>query len=124
MRVLVTEGPDAIKDMMELGVPFDSDENGNVIVTREGGHCCRRILHCGGDATGKLMTKRLGEVVSERPNIKVYFNTFFVDVLTDENGTIGIVVNDGEHDRVMFSRNVVVATGSVGQLYKLSLIHI
>ncbi len=120
VRVLVTEGPDAIKDMMELGVPFDRDENGNVIVTREGGHCCRRILHCGGDATGKLMTKRLGEVVSERPNIKVYFNTFFVDVLTDENGTIGIVVNDGEHDRVMFSRNVVVATGSVGQLYKYS----
>lgn len=50
VRVLVTEGPDAIKDMMELGVPFDRDENGNVIVTREGGHCCRRILHCGGDA--------------------------------------------------------------------------
>lgn len=53
--------------MMNLGVPFDRDENGDIIVTREGGHCCRRILHCGGDATGKLMTKTLGEVVGNAP---------------------------------------------------------
>lgn len=66
VRVLVTEGPEVIADMMNLGVPFDRDENGDIIVTREGGHCCRRILHCGGDATGKLMTKTLGEVVATR----------------------------------------------------------
>ena len=45
VRVLFTEGPEVIADMFKLGVPFDRDENGNVIVTREGGHCCRRILH-------------------------------------------------------------------------------
>lgn len=120
VRVLVTEGPEVIADMFKLGVPFDRDENGNVIVTREGGHCCRRILHCGGDATGKLMTKTLGEAVLTRSNITVYKNTFLVDVLTDETGASGVVVSDENGDRAMFSRNVVIATGSIGQLYKYS----
>lgn len=120
VEVLVKEGPKDIEKMIELGVPFDKDADGNIIVTREGGHCCRRILHCGGDATGKLMTKTLGQVVSERENIDVYFNTFLVDVLTDENGASGVVVNDGKCDRAIFSRNVVIATGAVGQLYKYS----
>ena len=120
VRVLVTEGPEVIADMLRLGVPFDRDENGDIIVTREGGHCCRRILHCGGDATGKLMTKRLGEVVGTRSNITVYWNTFLVDVLTDGAGVSGVVVNDGTSDRVIFSRNVVIATGAIGQLYKYS----
>lgn len=120
VEVLVKEGPEDIKRMIELGVPFDKDENGNIIVTREGGHCCRRILHCGGDATGKLMTKTLGNAVEARENIDVFFNTFLVDILTDDTGASGIVVNDGENDRVIFSRNIVVATGSIGQLYKYS----
>lgn len=120
VRTLVTEGPEVIEDMIRLGVPFDRDENGEIIVTREGGHCCRRILHCGGDATGKLMTKRLGEVVAARDNITVFRNTFLVDVLTDRDGTSGVVVNDGSCDRAVFSRNVVIATGAIGQLYKYS----
>lgn len=120
VEVLVKEGPEDIKKMIELGVPFDRDEDGNIIVTREGGHCCRRILHCGGDATGMLMTKRLGEVVSERENIDAFFGTYLVDVLTDDDGVTGVVVNDGKADSVIFSRNVVIATGAIGQLYKYS----
>lgn len=120
VNVLVTEGPEVIDDVIKLGVPFDKDEDGNIIVTREGGHSCRRILHCGGDATGKLMTETLGKRVLERENISVFFDTFLVDVVTDDSGVSGVVVNDGKNDRVVFSRNVVIATGSVGQLYKYS----
>ena len=120
VEVLVREGPEVINDVIRLGVQFDKDEDGNIIVTREGGHCCRRILHCGGDATGRVMTKTLGEVASGRENISVFFNTFLVDILTDKNGAIGVVVNDGDEDRVIYSRNIVIATGSIGQLYKFS----
>ena len=118
VEVLVKEGPEDIKKLIELGVPFDRDENGEIIVTREGGHNCSRILHCGGDATGKLMTKRLGEVAMERENIDILFDTYFVDVLTDKNGVSGVVVNDGKENSVMFCRNVVVSTGAIGQLYR------
>lgn len=120
VSVLVKEGPEVISDMINFGVPFDTDESGNIIVTREGGHCCRRILHCGGDATGKYITQTLAKIVTERENIKVFFNTFLVDILTDESGVSGIVVNDGETDRAIFSRNVVMSTGALGQLYKYS----
>ncbi len=118
VEVLVTEGPSDIKRLVEMGVPFDTDENGEIIVTREGGHNRRRILHCGGDATGRFMTKRLGEVVLERENIDVFFNTYLVDIITDENGVCGVVVNDGKENKIMLSRNVVVSTGAIGQLYK------
>ncbi len=118
VEVLVKEGPSDINKMIEMGVPFDKDDDGNNKVTREGGHSCSRILHCGGDATGRLMTKRLGEVVAERENIDVLFDTYLVDVLTDKNGVIGVAVNDGRENKIILSRNVVISTGAVGQLYK------
>lgn len=118
VEVLVKEGPSDIKELIKMGVPFDRDENGEIIVTREGGHNRPRILHCGGDATGKLMTKRLSEVVTERENIDVLFDTYFVDVLTDKTGVMGVVVNDGKKNSVILSRNVIVSTGAIGQLYK------
>lgn len=118
VEVLVREGPSDIKELIKMGVPFDRDKNGEIVVTREGGHNRRRILHCGGDATGKLMTKRMGEVAMERENIDVLFDTYFVDVLTDKNGVCGIVVNDGEENGVILTRNVVISTGAIGQLYR------
>lgn len=118
VEVLVKEGPEAIKQMIALGVPFDRDKNGDIIVTREGGHSCSRILHCGGDATGKLMTKRLGEVAETRSNIKIIFESSVIDVLTDENGVCGVVINDKEGNHVLRSGNVVMSTGSIGQLYR------
>ena len=118
VEVLVKEGPSDIQELIKIGVPFDRDENGEIIVTREGGHNRRRILHCGGDATGKLMTKRMGEAVLEKDNVEVLFDTYFVDVLTDKNGVMGIVVNDGNENSVILTRNVVVSTGAIGQLYR------
>ena len=118
VEVLVKEGPSDIKELIEMRVPFDRDENGEIIVTREGGHNRRRILHCGGDATGMLMTKRMGEVAMERENIDVLFNTYFVDVITDKNGVCGIVINDGENNEIILTRNVIISTGAIGQLYR------
>ena len=118
VEVLVKEGPSDIRKMIDMGVPFDKDENGEIIVTREGGHSCSRILHCGGDATGKLMTERLAQLVSEQKNVKVIFNTCLVDVVTDKNGVCGVVVNDGNENKILVSKNVVVSTGAIGQLYR------
>lgn len=118
VNVLVTEGPSDIQKLIEYGVPFDKDENGEIIVTREGGHNRSRILHCGGDATGRLMTSTLYDVVSKRKNITVLFDTTLVDILTDKEGACGIVVNSNQQNRVLRSGNIVISTGSVGQLYR------
>ena len=48
VETLVREGPENIRELVELDVPFDTNPEGELMITREGGHSCRRIVHCGG----------------------------------------------------------------------------
>ena len=118
VRVLVKEGPSDIRQLAAMGVPFDREPDGSFHATREGGHSHNRIVHCGGDATGMQAVKRLGELVLLRSNITVYFRHYLVDILTDDGAVRGIVVNNGKHDLALLSRNCIIATGGIGQLYR------
>lgn len=120
VETLVTEGPENIARLIEYGVPFDRDESGKIHVTREGGHHKSRILHCGGDATGKEITKALGCAAEKRENITIFRNHNFVDIITKNGKVQGIVVNNGSAEYIIKSPNVVVATGGAGQLYRYS----
>lgn len=120
VEVMVKGGPECVRKLIDYGVPFDKGDDGKLKLTREGGHGKRRILHCGGDATGREITKALGNEVSKRKNITVFWNHSCVDILTDNSGVCGIVVNDGKEDFVIKSANVVMATGGAGQLYRYS----
>lgn len=120
VKIMVEEGPENIKRLIEYGVPFDRDADGNLKITREGGHGKRRILHCGGDATGREITKALGKQAQMRDNIKIFWGHNLVDIITGENAVQGVVVNDGKRDFAIETSNVVVATGGAGQLYKYS----
>ena len=119
VRALVEEGPENIHTLEEWAVPFDYDESGRLILGREGGHRLRRIAHCDGDATGRETTKRLGEIILTRPNIRTCFRHLMTDVVTDDNGICGVVVyNEKERSWLYFAtRNVILATGGIGQLY-------
>ncbi|WP_329366128.1 L-aspartate oxidase [Streptomyces sp. NBC_00669] len=59
VRVLVTEGPDAVRRLIATGAHFDTDAAGTILLTREGGHHRRRIAHAGGDATGAEVSRAL-----------------------------------------------------------------
>lgn len=118
VEVLIKEGPSDIQKLIEFGVPFDKDQNGEIIVTREGGHNCSRILHCGGDATGNLLTHTLMSKVLEQKNITIFKNTYLLDILCDKNGCTGIVAKQDNKNRIFLSRNIVLATGAIGQIYK------
>ncbi len=120
VSVMVKGGPESVRKLIDYGVPFDRREDGKLKLTREGGHGKRRILHCGGDATGREITKALGTEVSKRKNITVFWKHSCVDILTDEKGVCGIVVNNGKDDFIIKSGNVVIATGGAGQLYRYS----
>ncbi len=118
VEVLIKEGPSDIQKLIDLGVPFDKDNNGEIIVTREGGHNCSRILHCGGDATGNLLTHTLMSKVLEQKNITILKNTHLLDILCDKNGCTGIVAKQNDKNKIFLSRNIVLATGAIGQIYK------
>ncbi len=83
--VLVNEGPHRIEEIIADGMEFDK-ENGSLALGLEGGHHKRRILHAGGDSTGRWITEFVISKVIEKENIKVFENTSLLDLLV-ANGT-------------------------------------
>ncbi|MCL2392349.1 MAG: L-aspartate oxidase [Oscillospiraceae bacterium] len=120
-KILVTEGPFDIETLVKLNVPFDLDDHGELQFTREGGHNKHRVVHAGGDATGRETVKALAHIVSQRKNITFLGHCCLFDVITDEHGVLGVVAkyNDDEFHLIR-SDNVVLATGGIGQIYKSS----
>jgi L-aspartate oxidase len=126
VQTLVREGPDAVWDLIALGAEFDRGETGRISLTREGGHHRDRILHAGGDATGKEISRALIEAlrrVTDDPNIEVIEHALVVDLLTDADQRVcGVtlhVIGEGQVDGLgaAHARAVVLATGGLGQIY-------
>jgi len=122
VRVLVSEGPSDIRSLVEMQVPFDLDSEGDLDITREGGHRRRRIVHAGGDATGRETVKALAHLVSLKQNVTFMPHNFCVDILTDDSGAVtGCAVLDKTDTLyIIDTPNVVLATGGIGQIYKIS----
>ncbi|MFI7142050.1 L-aspartate oxidase [Streptomyces massasporeus] len=122
VRLLVTEGPDAVRRLIETGARFDESSEGDLELTREGGHHRRRIAHAGGDATGAEISRALVEAVRAR-GVRTVENALVLDLLTDAEGrTAGVtlhVMGEGQHDGVgaVHAPAVVLATGGMGQVF-------
>ena len=120
VRVLVYEAWNNIEQLIGYQVPFDR-RDGNLLLTREGGHNKNRILHCGGDATGLHMTRRLYEVALAKSNIRFIDLMFLADILTDENGAAGILALDEQNKAYHIAASrVIVASGGIGRVYRNS----
>ncbi|GAA2947854.1 L-aspartate oxidase [Streptomyces erythrogriseus] len=122
VRILVTEGPDAVRGLIATGAQFDKAGDGGLELTREGGHHRRRIAHAGGDATGAEISRALVEAVRAR-GMRTIENALVLDLLTDAEGrTAGVtlhVMGEGRHDGVgaVHAPAVVLATGGMGQVF-------
>lgn len=118
----ISENSDAvIKDLLKFGVQFDKNEKGEFNFTLEAAHSVNRVLHSGGDATGRMVEKALTKDVSENSNIDVYEQTAAVELLVDsDNACKGVVIfNDLTQEyETVYSSAVILATGGTGQLYK------
>jgi len=130
VRVLVSEGPARVRELVTLGTQFDRGPDGEISLTREGGHGRDRIAHAGGDATGKEISRALIAslgaalvAVKEDPGIEVLEHALVVDLLQDNDSRVcGVtlhVIGEGQMDGVgaAHARAVVLATGGIGQVY-------
>ena len=120
----ISRASDAVlNDLIENGVSFDKDNNGNLTFTLEAAHSKRRILHSGGDATGKNMVKDLIKSVLAEKAISIAENSMAVELLIDSNNTCkGVILYNeltNEHE-IIYTSAVVLATGGVGQIYKFT----
>lgn len=122
VRFISENSDKVVKDLLKFGVEFDRDDNGNFTLTREAAHSVRRILHSGGDATGREMEIALCKAVQNNKNIVIYENTSVVDLLVDKisqscSGLVAFHSEISEYE-LIYSKSVILATGGIGQLYK------
>jgi L-aspartate oxidase len=129
VRMIITEGPAAVRELMEIGVHFDERvlDGGlkELDLGREGGHSKRRVLHYQ-DATGKEIEQRLLDAVALVKNVDLLDNHTGVDLITTgklgfttEDRVVGVYVLDEASGKVETIRSdrVVLATGGCGKVY-------
>ncbi len=125
VRALVTEGPEAVRELISWGAVFDQHD-GALSLTREGGHHRDRIAHAGGDATGAEIQRALIAAVEAAPGIEVIQHALAVDLLLSADGGVaGVtlhVLGEGQRDGVgaVRCRAVVLASGGLGQVFSQS----
>lgn len=120
---VVTGGPSAMRELVEKGMPFDTDAAGAIALGREGGHHQRRILHASGDSTGSALQTTLLERLRSHPNIRVFAHCFALDLITPspEPGStvMGAVTWHARYGlQMIWARSTVLASGGAGQLYR------
>lgn len=116
VEVLVSEGPDDVRRIMDMGVRFDRNAEGELDMTLEGGHCRRRIVHYK-DCTGAEMVRGLLAEVEKKENIIYRENTVLVRLVRVRSGFRADLLCDGEYSSV-FCSYCMLCTGGVGRVYK------
>lgn len=130
VRKVVTEAPEQIRQLLEWGVDFDRNADGDFDLHREGGHSEFRILHHA-DNTGFEIQQSLIKRVRENPYIDIYENHFAIEIITQHHlgkivtrrtpgitcyGAYVLNPDTGGVDKFL-SRVTLMATGGVGAVY-------
>lgn len=120
VKIMIESSQEVIGTLVELGVKFDTDDDGEFDYTREGAHRQNRILHHK-DETGKEITATLLQIAKERENITFVERTTMIDFIEKDNKCYGIVCEDefGERGAIL-AHDVILATGGIGGLFRNS----
>jgi len=117
--VLTNEGPDRIADLIRFGVAFDR-EHGYLALAQEGAHSLPRVLHAGGDATGRHIQVALGNAVRRSAKITICEHHLVTEITTEGRSVDGVVALDCRSGRTArySSHCVVLASGGAGQIFQ------
>jgi len=114
VRVLSETSQEVIRDLIERGFKFDTAENGRLLYTKEAAHSADRILHAGGDATGRYLHHFL---LQSNPH-PMLANATVVDFLIEDGNICGVEVLYKGERKLILARKVILASGGVGSLYR------
>lgn len=112
---LVHEGPNRVRHLIDLGVPFDRSEN-ELALTREAAHSRRRILHADGDATGREVTRSLISKV-QAADIRIYEDHFVLALVKHQGKCCGVITINNDDYHFFLTGAVILCTGGLGQIY-------
>src|SRR3954449_6543715 len=118
-RVLCEGSPETVRDLEALGVHFDADRHGALALGLEGGHSERRVVHAGGSATGRRITRELSALVATDQRIEVLEQSTASAIWCSDGRCVGLVAErpGGELTPVL-ARGTVLATGGAAALWQ------
>jgi len=131
VEIVVKEGPDRVRELIEWGARFDKEKDGDYKLGKEGGHSEFRIIHHK-DITGWEMERTLLDAVAAQPNIELVKHFFVVDIITQHHlgylvtkstpdiTCYGVYALNIETNRIekILSATTLLATGGNGQVYR------
>ncbi len=123
-RLMVSQAPDRIFDLLGYGVPFDKDLEGKLVQSREAAHSENRVVRVRGDMAGKAIMEALIAAVRKTPSIRVLESYLVDELISDGRYVSGVIARaDGGRakKRITFpARAVVLASGGVGHLFAVT----
>ncbi len=118
VKMVVTEGPKRLKELIAWGAKFDKTDKGNFDLGKEGGHSQNRVIHHK-DQTGYEIERTILEQVHQKDNITVLNHYFAIDLITQNNYCFGAyALHEKTKEVITFKSDfTVLATGGIGHLY-------
>lgn len=119
VEMVVREAPTHIRQLIAWGTQFDTEEGGELMLGREGGHSHHRIVHAMGDATGAEIMRAMIRRVRDELKAQIWPNTFTIDLLTTEGECRGALVWNAHHGKTfVWAKQTILCTGGAGQVYR------
>ncbi len=113
-RVLCEEAPEQVHELEQRGIEFDRDAGGALMLSLEGGHSRRRVVHAGGSATGRHVTAALFSLVQAHELIDVRPRSTALRLWVAEGRCVGLVTDGGQ----ISAAATVLATGGAAALWR------
>ncbi|MBW3079821.1 L-aspartate oxidase [Bifidobacterium saguinibicoloris] len=121
--ILTREGADRVREFAALGVRFDRDAEGHMLRGLEAAHSRARVVHAGGDATGRILELDVSAMVRDNPLIHIVELAFLKDLVVKDGRIAGVelLIDDddahGARPETLTAGRVILATGGAGRMY-------
>ena len=127
-RLITSDAPDRIRDLLQYGVPFDRDTDNHFVLSREAAHTAKRVVRVEGDRAGKAIMSALIATVQTTPSITVLEGFEAQELITEGDGperrVTGLYLSQPDDAAARYKiadvAAVVLATGGIGALYRLT----
>ncbi len=115
--LLTRDGAALVRRLLEDGLPFDRAPDGSPLLGREAAHGAARIVHAGGDATGRTLVTALVDRLRATPSVRVETDAFAVDLVLRNGRVCGLMACHPEGWVLHRAPRVILATGGIGATF-------
>ena len=114
VEIMSNNSKSVTDDIISKGMEFDKNSDGSISYTQEAAHSAKRIIHAGGDATGRYMHHFL----MSKNNHKLQRNTLVYDLLIRDGRCYGVKASVNYRPVTIFAKHIIIASGGIGSLYE------